>query len=135
MATPIVWTPEMSVQIDEIDEQHKKLIDIANRLLEKIKADEANSIISSIISDLHDYTSYHFETEEKYFIECGYKDAAIHAQQHAIFISKIKSFQRKFEKNDLEISDKVLEYLRKWFVDHIIGSDKKYVPLLTEKLK
>jgi len=134
MASPLIWTKELSVNVEEIDNQHKKLISIANTLLEHIENKTADDTISSILDELIDYTKYHFETEEKYFEQYDYEHAATHAQQHAIFVSKIKSFKRKFVKKELHISDKVLVYLRKWFFDHIIVSDKKYAPLLSEKL-
>jgi hemerythrin-like metal-binding protein len=63
----IVWSDELSVNIEEIDKQHKKLIDVINVLFNAMIEGKTQNIIDTIIDDLIDYAKYHFSTEEKYF--------------------------------------------------------------------
>ena len=62
------WREDYSVQIPLVDEQHKKLFEIADNLKELLDKDEtvADEIIQSI-GKLMKYTKYHFSQEEKRF--------------------------------------------------------------------
>mgnify|MGYP000867218199 FL=1 len=67
---PLVeWKSEFSLGISEIDEQHKKILAIINKLYDLFSNKEHQDIaeIERIIKELADYAVYHFQTEEKYF--------------------------------------------------------------------
>lgn len=65
------WKQEFELGIPSIDEQHKRLLDIGNRINELLTnhddTDDNYDEIHTVIQELKDYTVYHFKTEEDLF--------------------------------------------------------------------
>lgn len=62
----IEWTPDLSVGVELIDEQHKIWFEKANGLFEAGKERKAREYINTMIDFLDDYTKQHFKDEEAY---------------------------------------------------------------------
>lgn len=123
----VEWDESYSVQIEEIDDQHKRLVGMLSDLSEGLEAGKGSEVLGPILSGLIDYTKYHFGTEEKYFAEFGYEGAAEHTRQHQAFVDKVTTFQEQFAQGKALISVQILLFLTEWVMDHIKGSDKDYV--------
>jgi len=76
------WDPEYSVEVKEIDKQHKKIFEILERLHVAIRDERTDEFITDIIEQLVSYSIYHFKTEEKYFDKFDYKYTKQHKAQH-----------------------------------------------------
>ena len=61
------WDDSLSVNVTEIDDQHKKLIGTLNDLYDAMDDGKGNDVLGKILKELTDYTVYHFQTEENYF--------------------------------------------------------------------
>lgn len=61
----IEWNENLSVNNLIIDNQHKKLIEITNNLILQSNANVYSEIINKTLSELLQYTKYHFHAEEK----------------------------------------------------------------------
>ena len=48
------------------------------------------------------------------------------------FIDAIKDFQNDFEYNEKELSKEVMDFLKRWLIEHIMGTDQKYSELLVK---
>ncbi len=127
------WNERYSVGIREVDEQHKKLIDMINQLHDAMLSGKGREILDKIINSLVDYTKTHFSTEERLMKEYGYPGYLNHKAQHEEFIKKVAEFQRKFENGELTLSMEIMQFLKNWLSEHILGSDKKFGPFLNEK--
>ena len=55
----LTWSPMFSVGVKEIDDQHKKLIDLANRLNDQMAAGKGKEILDKIFQELVAYTVSH----------------------------------------------------------------------------
>ncbi len=130
----IEWKDEFSVYIEEIDNQHKHLVELLNELNSAMRIGKGRQVVGKIIEELIAYTQYHFSTEEKYFKMYNYEFTEEHTQEHNEFIDKIQKFQKEYEEGKLTVTIEVLEFLNAWVKHHILGSDKKYVPYLANKL-
>ena len=63
MAQLLTWTPDLSVGIEIIDNQHKRIVEYINQLHEaRIRQDK--EAISQVIEELVDYTLSPFSFEE-----------------------------------------------------------------------
>lgn len=121
------WKDEYSVGVFEIDNQHKKLIALINKLFVSMKQGKANDVLGSIIIELLLYAQTHFRTEEKYFDTFKYKKSAEHKRVHQSFIEEIKKFKANFDSGKITLSLEVFSFLKQWLDEHILGEDKKYV--------
>ncbi len=127
----VKWSDSLSVGVEEIDEQHKKLIEYINRLHHATQAQPVDDLqVSMIIASLIDYAATHFTTEEYYFEEFAYPDKEEHQKIHASFVEKIQDVHRRFMSNERSVVGKdLLSYLKAWLIDHIQIQDKQYSEL------
>ena len=122
----ILWKDSYSVGVKRIDEQHKKLILIINKLYESFVDQTTGQKLKEIINDLVEYTQYHFKTEEELFLESSYPDAENHIQQHQEFIRKISKFKSDLEDGKTSLTFQLMNFLRNWLMNHIAISDQAY---------
>jgi hemerythrin len=127
------WSNEYSVNIKEIDEQHKVLIDLINELHDKMKVGKAKEVLGDILEKLIDYTVYHFNHEEKLFTSNGYPDSSIHKTVHIGLVQQVKDIKKNFEGGNVVLSMDVMNFLKGWLGNHILGTDKKYSSFLNSK--
>lgn len=126
----IEWTSELSVGISNIDDQHKKLIEIINKLLEINSEKLTDQVISqtdSILSQLLEYTVKHFRDEEEYMRQISHSHLMSHKKFHEQFISRTNAFYAQFLSGEKRMDKEILVFLEKWLVHHIKVEDQKYV--------
>lgn len=121
------WTDKMSVKSEEIDQQHKQLVNILNELYQAFMDREHKERIGSIISQLSDYTRYHFNTEENYFTSFNYFDREKHIKEHQDFRNKVDEFMKKYHDSIGSLTYDVMNFLRNWLNNHIMETDQKYI--------
>jgi hemerythrin len=127
----IYWKEEYRIGINHIDEQHKRWFLIAeevyNLFNQDTNIDKTNKIMA-IMSELKDYTIYHFNFEESYMKEIDYKNYNRHKEAHARFIDKINSVNIYELGDDLnEHIQELLEYMIKWLYLHILNTDRELI--------
>ena len=123
----IKWSSKYSIDLNIIDQQHKKWIEFINVLYKSYKADAKKKEISESISKLLDYTDYHFGFEEKYIEDFNCGNLENHKREHAGFVSNIKKHKLLFDEGDNEAVYKLIIYLNNWVIKHIQTEDKRYV--------
>jgi len=128
----ISWKESLNVGIKDIDGQHRRLVALINKLFEAMSQGKSKEIMHSVFSELSNYVITHFATEEKLMKKYKYSDYDQHKQEHKFFIDKLNEFKIKFSNGNLSISLEVLNFLKDWLLKHIIGTDRKYIPLFKE---
>ena len=129
----VTWSDDMSVGIEVIDEDHKKLLGLINDLERAVYYHMGESYERQALKELVDYTKYHFEREEGMLQSNGYPDFDAHKKEHEAMIGKVKEFCEAYNRDRAAVIDKMAEFLRSWLVNHIQGTDQKYVPHMHEK--
>jgi hemerythrin len=127
------WNESYSVKIAQIDSQHKKLVDIINDLHDSMKTGKSKEVLGKILNQLIDYTANHFKTEEDLFDKYGYPDNIVHKRQHSDLVDQVLKFKSNFVSGKSVISIDLMNFLRDWLTQHIVGSDKKYTLFLNSK--
>ncbi|HCM27558.1 MAG: hypothetical protein A2Z99_21625 [Treponema sp. GWB1_62_6] len=126
----IEWSEQFSVDIASIDEQHRHLVELINKLHGAMMAKESHLVLDEIINELIAYTFVHFNTEEEFFSQFGYPEAENHMTEHRQFIEKVDSFHRDFVAKKIGVSVGILDFLTDWLKSHILNRDKAYGPFL-----
>ena len=127
------WTETYSTGIKEIDQQHKKLIDLINALHDAMAKGQAKDVLGKILGELITYCASHFAMEEKLFDQYGYPDAADHKDKHQKMTSKVLALQMQYDQGKAMMTLEVMEFLQQWLDKHILGTDMKYAPFLKGK--
>jgi hemerythrin-like metal-binding protein/PAS domain S-box-containing protein len=123
----IRWNPGLSVELNIIDQQHKKWIEFINMLYKSYKSSAKKKDISENISKLLDYTDYHFGFEEKYIEDFNCGNLENHRKEHLQFVANIKKYHAMHNEGNTEAVYKLIIYLNKWIINHIQTEDKRYV--------
>ncbi len=128
----LTWSDKYSVNVKEIDDQHKKLIALLNELHGAMSVGKGKDAMSAVLKNLIDYTAYHFSTEEKYMQQFNYPGYVYHKGEHSDFVKQVLDFQRKFEAGQTSVTIDVIKFLNGWVTDHIQGTDAKYGPFFNK---
>ncbi|MFZ5776337.1 MAG: bacteriohemerythrin [Thermodesulfobacteriota bacterium] len=129
----ISWTDRYSVGVKEIDEQHKQLINMINELHEAMLAKQGKEALTKVLNKLATYCVSHFAVEEKLMSTHGYPEFAEHKDKHVKMTAKVKALIGEVESGKSTISIEVMNFLKNWLDQHIMGTDKKYGPFLNSK--
>ncbi|MCL4537578.1 MAG: bacteriohemerythrin [Nitrospirae bacterium] len=127
------WSDKYSVNINEIDNQHKKLIGIINELHDAMSKGKSNDILSNVLQDLIDYTRVHFANEERIMNMHGYHDYTAHKAAHEDLLRQVTKFDKEFREGKFGLSIQMMNFLKDWLSKHILETDKKYSPFLNSK--
>lgn len=124
----IPWKNDYDVGVHIIDEQHKKLFEIAdsafNLLENKLVIDKYDKFVE-ILDELKEYTIFHFKSEEEYMLSIKYKNFFFHKVEHDDFINEINNID--LDKIDLDQNESVkelLEFVVNWIDKHILSLDR-----------
>ncbi|WP_319402521.1 bacteriohemerythrin [uncultured Anaeromusa sp.] len=123
------WKEEYEVGVAEIDEQHQKLIDIANRVYElmrnELALDKYDQIVE-ILQELKEYTVYHFHFEEGLMQKARYKKRFSHKILHQNFLAQVEAVDLSaVDENQEAYLIQIMDFIANWLIDHIVGEDKK----------
>ncbi len=121
----VEWSDAVSVYVEEIDEQHKKLFEMINRAHE-VDWDECLEDGQKLLNELIEFTRVHFTTEENYFERCGYPGAKVHIQDHVTHMLMLLELWKNCE-NKVCTPQAVLSFLKAWWDVHLVKMDHKYV--------
>lgn len=128
MSNLIEWSDDLSVGIEEIDEQHKVLVDLLNEFHTAIQAHKGSEVASQILKRLGDYTRIHFAVEESIMRLLDYPDYEDHKVEHDALIEQLTELTTKLESGKKSVNFELLHFLKVWLAKHIQESDKQYTP-------
>ena len=127
------WDESMKIGVDASDQQHIKVFGLINQLYDAMSVGKGRVVLGEILSELADYTQYHFSAEERLFEQYAYPDAQNHILLHAYLTQKTFELKKKFEDGKTMISVEMLNFLKDWWSNHIMKVDKRYGPFLNSK--
>lgn len=124
----IEWSDELSVGIQEIDEQHKVLVSLLNEMHDAIHERHGREASIRILRRLTEYTKIHFAVEESLMRIFDYPGYEEHKKQHEQLIQEILDLEYKIIEEEHAISFQLLHFLKMWLTKHILESDMDYGP-------
>lgn len=125
----INWTTQYETGISLIDAQHKTLVDTANNLHDAMKNGKGKEVVETTLNFLVDYTVKHFTSEEELMKKNNYPDFVNHKVVHDKFVAQVIDMKGKYLSGKLLPMD-LSSALSDWLRNHILGTDKKYIPYL-----
>jgi hemerythrin len=129
----IVWNEDLSVNIKEINEQHKKLISMINELNMAMGAGKGKDVMGSVLARLVDYTKSHFAVEETLMQKHQYPGYISHKAEHDKLTKQVIDIMDKFKEGKAIVTVEIMNFLKNWLTSHIQTIDKRYTPHLNAK--
>jgi hemerythrin len=128
----IVWGKVLSVEVEEIDDDHRKLIDIFNILKHAVTEGESPEYLAAVLEELVNCTAWHFSHEERLMLKHGYEGLAQHKAVHGELIKSVKELQQRILRSDETLSDKEIDFLERWLTEHILTEDMRMGAYLSQ---
>jgi hemerythrin len=127
------WSEKYSVNIREIDDQHKKLIGMVGKLHDAMRQGKGKQAVGEVLNNLVQYVRTHFAAEERLMKANGYPEYDAHKAKHDGLTLKVADIYREYQDGKVTISLEVMNFLENWVDGHIMGTDKQYAPFLNGK--
>lgn len=128
----IEWSPILSIGVDEVDEDHHKLVEIFNILNHALREDRSPEYLTAVLEELINCTVWHFSHEERLMLEHGYPDRDAHKAEHRDLIASAQGLQREILQGEGRLGEEHLEFLEHWLTEHILTSDMRLGATLSQ---
>ncbi len=142
------FTKDCLIGVPEIDDEHKRLFELIGEVDTALKTDsDSISTAMALLNELKQYAVTHFAHEEAYMESIHDPELERQQKEHQSFVDKVNSYRFSdiTDENAKELILELLEYLSKWLIGHILGSDiligqfeangKPVAPVFTDKYK
>jgi hemerythrin len=122
------WSKVFETGIDQVDDQHRALVDIINRLGSHVAQADTLAVgeLDAVLADAGAYAKYHFTEEEALMSATGLEPSYIddHRALHADFLQELTLLQQALRCTPDGGADSLLRFLTSWLAFHILGTDQ-----------
>ena len=119
----LTYTDVLSVGYEPLNEQHRRWIDLFNLIYRAYVNYADEQEIKSVIKDLVNYTIWHFHFENAMMEKYNFKTYDNHKQQHDDILQQVSELYEKLDRGEEILIVNILEFLKKWLVNHILKTD------------
>jgi len=130
----LVWSHILSVEVDEIDEDHRKLVDIFNNLNRAVTEGESPEYLAAVLEELINCTVWHFSHEERLMLEYGYEGIEDHKADHQELIKGAKALEEEILQANESVSEEHIASLERWLTEHILTADMRLGTYLAQAM-
>jgi hemerythrin-like metal-binding protein len=127
------WNDEYLTFNQVIDEQHQRLFEIINGIYDMIRVGRGNESVAYALSDLSEYTRFHFATEEKYMHETGFPGFEHHSAEHGRMLDEIRELRHRILDGSIVVTMNEMSFLKDWLLVHFTGLDRGLAAFLKER--
>ncbi len=119
------WSDKLNVGIQQIDSQHRELVDILNEMYESVHDNQELSVVCELGERLMRCAILHFEAEDELMLQHNYPVYQEHCIKHAELTREIQTLVNQLRQGKTGSTMHVMRFLRDWLSVHIIYEDKK----------
>ena len=123
------WDDKYSVKNYLIDEQHKKLFELANMADNMIGKQTDPAEIKKILAALFEYMRTHFHDEEVYMENIQYPSLELHKEKHKQIVTEMTTLVRNMK---YDFKQQLVVIMEQWLLRHILQEDMGYAKYLEE---
>jgi hemerythrin len=113
------WNESFAVGIKDIDFQHKKLIELINKLHDSLNNGQRRREVEVIINALSSYFDYHFTEEESFLKRINYPDMANYYQAGSELTDKLLTLKAQYGRSRSGSPILFVNFLKNWLAEHI----------------
>jgi hemerythrin-like metal-binding protein len=120
----VQWHPSYSMNTPGVDRDHEVFFGFINRLHEAMLAGEGKDLLEQLLTELVQYTFYHFAREEELMAGVRYPGLAAHAHEHDRLRRTVGLFVERHQQGELSMTVELTLFLTAWLKQHIVTTDK-----------
>lgn len=118
------WNDEYLTFNQVIDEQHQRLFEIINGIYDMMRVGRGNESIAYALTELTEFTRFHFATEEKFMLEAEFPGTDNHSSEHARLLDEIRELRHRVIDGSAVVTMNEMSFLKDWLLTHFTGPDK-----------
>ncbi len=120
------WDHELDTGVTWIDNQHRKLLEQLNLLINAIIHEDHYEVVNKSLKFLHTYVQAHFGTEEGLMQKHFFPGFESQRKQHSYFIKRLEEFSQLQDRKgpSREVAMQLAGELWRWFKEHIVKMDR-----------
>ncbi len=126
------WQPEFETGVASVDQQHKNLVEMVNRLHDAVDQGLDQATIQSTLNKLVDYTQTHFADEEALMAEVDDLDTTAHIRQHQLFVNELTDMMIRYGETGALTGEQLTAFLKGWLQEHFLHDDKEMIQLYAQ---
>jgi len=127
------WKDSFCIGIERLDDQHRSFFECLNDCHAQTVTNKRATLDEALLARLKAYAAEHFETEEDMMRFFGYPDIRPQQRQHKYFASQVVDFEQAQARGNPASAQSVLNFVRDWFLEHVLAEDKKFAVFMAEK--
>lgn len=131
--TQLVWQNDLNTGITVIDNQHKRIVEMINRLYVARHGSGGRPAVAAVIEELVDYTQSHFAFEETLMEDAGYPLSRAHKRVHELFIRRVNDYRLRFKAGE-DVAEELQDLLARWLFNHIRNDDAGYADAVRQSV-
>ncbi len=121
------WDQSLDVGVDQMNEQHKKLVGLMDILSQNSLAGVSKEGLMSGCQELVDAVTKHFKDEENYMESIAFPFLEAHKNSHVKLLADLNQLLEDFKNSTgSQSNEKFLNFFNVWILTHIRGIDMLY---------
>lgn len=129
------WGKEYEIGVAEMDQQHKKWIELLNKFYDSIDKGDVKSVLGKLVDEAIRYTAFHFAQEEQFMEKIKYPKLSQQRAMHVNMVETLKSYKKMLQEDKSIVSTVVTTEMKKWFNVHIRIEDRQYADYFLSRKK
>jgi len=121
----VTWSDDLAFGIEQIDNDHRQLLSLVNRLYRFMKTKASTQDIDKAFRELQEYTRTHFAAEEQIMQEMSYAKYDEHKKAHDAFCQRVEDMYGRYKSGEMSGEVDLSGLLGNWWVNHIMSFDKE----------
>ena len=119
----LIWDNTLSVDVEEIDDDHHRLVDLFNLLNHAVADGDTTDYIEAVLDELISCTVWHFRHEERLMLKHAFDGFEEHKAEHQKLIDSASELREQFLQSGRQVSSDEIKSLEHWLTGHILGAD------------
>ena len=119
------WKDKYCIGNESIDAEHKRLVDIANEILNINNPLMETPRIALLVKELYGYMQEHFEHEEAYMESISFGEIEEHKAMHDSIVTEMNDML-KMSKDYIQLDNLLVILMKEWVLRHIAEEDVKH---------
>lgn len=119
----IAWSDILLVGHAQIDADHRRLFEIADRLHAGIRDASKDVLVRDVMGELMNYTLTHFAREEALMKAASLPGLEDHRFEHELITYRLRNLMRDAQNGRQGIAEQLEIFLDRWLARHILTSD------------
>lgn len=123
MSEPLIWRESWLLGIDLLDDEHREMVRLINRLLDETDGSPVTERLDHLIAHLR----RHFDTEEVFLRAIDYPETDAHCREHAMQLAEFVDLRRSVSRGGASVlGPEDRDSIRHWFFNHVVAQDQRF---------